>query len=577
MGTWVDDISVDSKHRTAGGVATAIVNTYRRLRTELEKEGHVVSVGKTYFLASSKEADKALRAKLSPQDPPVQQVGKDLGMETAAGRKRTTKQSATRRKKASVRLLKLRSLNVKAPKVTSRLFSMGVFASGLWGHQSQWFAPKVFKSIRLQAAQIVGRVTTGSVEVALELGGHLVKDPRNSIISQHFKALAKVFGNLPDHRLLLQTWEQLSIQLERADRWKLVCGPVGAMICYLKELRVEAPSPSCWVFPANAGPACLAGVPFKEGLVALNPLDPSHLHTINALLWQMCTKLRHEAIAQQSGCASLRDGFDTTVLREVDKATPRHKKGAIRMVWQGAFQCRKLKDGSTCPLCAVPLTTEHVVYDCKWWSGRAPPPHQHWKKKKESFPFPCLWLRGLMPATVTSLVGYTSGPASERAWGVGSSHMWPDATGGPHGSDPRGRIVAWAITIHEWRQGALVCVGGVTGILPPGSTVAQGEAYAIARVCHHLTEVADVTTDCQAAARQQFATPKSWPWVQARGREHLAKITWIRSHTQMEAFLAEFGPGQAWRRDINESADAACKTAAREALASIPPWDQRLP
>ena len=161
------------------------------------------------------------------------------------------------------------------------------------------------------------------------------------------------------------------------------------MICYLKELRVEAPSPSCWAFPADADPACLVGVPFKDGLVALNPLDPSHLQAISALLWRLCTRMRHEAIAQQSGCASLRNGIDHTVLREIDKATPRHKKGAIRMVWQGAFQCRKWKDGGTCPLCAAPLTTEHIVYDCKWWSGRAPPPTNTGRRRRRR-PFPSL-------------------------------------------------------------------------------------------------------------------------------------------------------------------------------------------
>ena len=72
----------------------------------------------------------------------------------------------------------------------------------------------------------------------------------------------------PRSRLLLHAWQQLSTQLNRADRRKLVklvCGPVGAMICYLKELRVEAPSPSCWAFPADVDPACLVGVPFKDG------------------------------------------------------------------------------------------------------------------------------------------------------------------------------------------------------------------------------------------------------------------------------------------------------------------------
>ena len=181
-----------------------------------------------------------------------------------------------------------------------------------------------------------------------------------------------------------------------------------------------------------------------------------------------------------------------------------------------------------------------------------------------------------MPASVTSRGGYASGPVSEKTWGVGSSRLWPahllyatDATGGPHRSDPRGRIVAWAVTIHEWRQGVHECVGGVTGILPPGSTVAQGEAYAIARVCHHLTEVADVTTDCQAAARQQFATTKSWPWAQARGREHLASLRAgacglhrDRLHHDHLHFRRRPCPARCAKASVSWEQDAGCSVAS---------------
>ena len=51
---------------------------------------------------------------------------------------------------------------------------MSILAAGNWGHQSQGVSPKVMRSIRFQAAQICGRVATGSVEVALEVGCNLV-------------------------------------------------------------------------------------------------------------------------------------------------------------------------------------------------------------------------------------------------------------------------------------------------------------------------------------------------------------------------------------------------------------------
>ena len=119
----------------------------------------MVSTAKT-FIASSRKAETALKMKLGKDGPPIQQLGKDLGMETAAGRRRTTKLSAGRRAKANVRLRKLHAARVGSPKVASRLFNVGVIASACWGHQLQGVSPKVLKTIRVQAAQIAGQVAT---------------------------------------------------------------------------------------------------------------------------------------------------------------------------------------------------------------------------------------------------------------------------------------------------------------------------------------------------------------------------------------------------------------------------------
>ena len=56
VGTWIDDISVDTQHRQAERAAASVVHTYRKLHEALTAEGHTVSVGKTYFIASSSAA-----------------------------------------------------------------------------------------------------------------------------------------------------------------------------------------------------------------------------------------------------------------------------------------------------------------------------------------------------------------------------------------------------------------------------------------------------------------------------------------------------------------------------------------
>ena len=69
-----------------------------------------------------------------------------------------------------------------------------------------------------------------------------------SIVTQHFKALARVLVSLRDREQLSRTWAQLTEQLRRPDRWKIVCGPLGAMVAYLYDLGIQAPFVHQWVF-----------------------------------------------------------------------------------------------------------------------------------------------------------------------------------------------------------------------------------------------------------------------------------------------------------------------------------------
>jgi len=486
VGTWIDDISVDTEHSGPQRAASSVVRVYRRLHAALTAVGHQVSVGKTYFLASSRKAEKALKHQLGKDDPPVQSVAKDLGMQLAGGRRRCTQLSAARRLKANARLGKLRRLQVRDAKVTSRVFSLSVLASGIWGHQSQGVSPNTLRVVRAQAAGVVGRVSTGSVDVALELGAQLVKDPRVCIVTQHFRALARVMV-VTDPAQLARTWAQLNTQLSRDDRWRCVTGPLGAMIAYLKGLGIEAPSPDRWCFPRALCPAALAGAPVDEELVALNPLCRAHWQAIKACLQAACVRQRRLDISKQQGCASLAGGVDLSVPKGLTGKAPMAKTAALRTVWQGALKNRWIKAGAHCPKCGVPLTHQHALYDCSWWRGRVPPPPKHWERLRARYPYECLWSRGLMPRAVTQLSGYSHGSPSEQADGACSASTWSpelfyatDATGGPHATDPRGRVIAWAICAFTWEAGSPLQVGQLTGLLPPGSTVEEGESFAVA-------------------------------------------------------------------------------------------------
>ncbi|CAE7033136.1 unnamed protein product [Symbiodinium sp. CCMP2592] len=255
VGCWVDDVSADVVHKTPERAAAGIVTLFRRLNDALEAEGNEVSASKTHFMASSPEAERALRRKLGKGDPPVRQLTtKDLGMETAAGRRRTAFQSAARRLKANRRFAKLQSLRLPALRVRSRLFSMSVMASG-----SEGVSPKVMKSLRFQAAQVsrTRRVMTGSVEVALELGGPPTKDSRTSIIGQHWAALGKAISRQTgcetlDRGIDLTVPRQLTKGRTSNARLLVVERPFSTRTGQLGTAQVTYPFESLW----QVGSAC---------------------------------------------------------------------------------------------------------------------------------------------------------------------------------------------------------------------------------------------------------------------------------------------------------------------------------
>ena len=57
----------------------------RDLKTDLEAQGLRVSTSKTAFICSNRAAGKAVTSLVGPQGPQVIGVGKDLGLDSAAG------------------------------------------------------------------------------------------------------------------------------------------------------------------------------------------------------------------------------------------------------------------------------------------------------------------------------------------------------------------------------------------------------------------------------------------------------------------------------------------------------------
>ena len=93
--------------------------------------GLKVNPQKTAFIATDKHTDKALRALLQPDDPPVETVMRDLGVDHQGARRRRIPVMKQRLTKAHTRKIKLRTLRIPALKIRLRLHRGGIQPAAL--------------------------------------------------------------------------------------------------------------------------------------------------------------------------------------------------------------------------------------------------------------------------------------------------------------------------------------------------------------------------------------------------------------------------------------------------------------
>ncbi|CAE7648448.1 unnamed protein product, partial [Symbiodinium necroappetens] len=86
LDTWVDDIGTDYESSSPILVAQQALSGFRQLATLLEQSGLKLSGEKTGFLASTKEARKALEQITTDGDPKIFQSMRDLGVDCGLGR-----------------------------------------------------------------------------------------------------------------------------------------------------------------------------------------------------------------------------------------------------------------------------------------------------------------------------------------------------------------------------------------------------------------------------------------------------------------------------------------------------------
>ncbi len=224
-----------------------------------------------------------------------------------------------------------------------------------------------------------------------------------------------------------------------------------------------------------------------------------------------------------------------------------------------------------CPCGGGPETVLHFLWQCPFgWrarqvAGGPPDGFAELPGSQRKLGIPCV------PAALQAW------RAQWRAWTLDEGHwtapvFYTDASSF-FPRDAQLRVVGWAAVAHmpddTWN---LLC-----GVLPPGSTVAQGEAHAVAAVLRRLQHGGQVVTDCWAVAQvwQKARAHKEddgaplWKFQEAFREAQVnqqAQIRWIPSHKSFgEALRYGLSP-EDWAG--NGLADAVAKWAARQ---SSPP------
>ena len=550
---WLDDVSADSEGHDPVKTASRSYKAFCLLDSEFRNEGLSISTSKTCWVVSDTRTAKALNSLRSSTDPPIKALARDLGTDYAAARRRRVTVASGREHKGQKRAFRLRRLRVPALQHKWRAFKSGVFAASAWGHQAQGLSPKRLRWLRACGAQQLGRHKLGDTDVVYDFHPNFV-DPLLTIIQQHFTTIARCLRRWPQDlwERLSEAWVESWVLLSGVEYpWKRVAGPLAAAQAYLLQLGFQAPNLSEWRLEGET--------------IRCDWQDPAFQAYLLGLLRDTLLSQRHCRIADTFDSPALASGLDWTCHRTLLKQKAGRKQSvvALKAIWQGAILHNATGGPDTCPLCQVPATWKHVLLDCTFWRSRHRPVPAHWDALKTSFPSACFWERALVPlqwvtphrpAEATAEV-CTGTWKQQQVIGADGLVFSTDASGGPFSVDGRLRIVTFAVAAFKWVEGDLVLVASITGVLPHGSSIVQGEAEALKVLNARTSGCVDVTVDCRPAIYQVRKT------LDAR-----LSCVWVRSHLDIASFSKEFGADQLWRRHVNCVADDLCGKRAESLL-----------
>ena len=488
LSSWVDDVGFDLSGSTPMTVAKKAVQAYRDLHERLVLK---VNPQKTAFITTDKHTDKALRELLTPDDPPIQTVMRDLGVDHQGARRRRIPVMKQRLNKAHTRKLKLRTLRLPALKIRLRLHRGGIQPAALWGVEGQGLAPRYRTALRQAMAQHLGHHKGGLLDSTHDLHHRKYIDPGDQVVLHHLKAIHSLIQAWPDDQMaaLEQAWAATHSRVQNNTHpWYTVRGPMAAAITYLREWGWQASTLMRWTRP-------------ETPLLTGNELDLQQpWWKLEKAIIQEAQQQRINRLASRPHYHNLITGIDWHTYHAVKKQLPAQSKHYLNTWVQAAVQYREATKTKQCPLCHVEATPKHILWLCKWHkTQKHDPMPAEWMERITSKDEEPLWTAGWTPlepqehrthghphqghgcwADLTPLA-----PQPHNGWAYTL-----DAT--PSSYDERNQMWVYGLCIHTMSLGQLSRLGAITGVAPGAQTKARALLAGVVALAKHTTTTAKV-------------------------------------------------------------------------------------
>lgn len=596
---YVDDISQTSTS-TLDVVVDLLVRAGMRLDAAVNRL-HLKVSPKSVVVASSPRLAGLIRSELSDYGVTVGFAphARDLGLCLNPTKRRSTSLQAPRLAAAKVRLGRTAGL-VKVNRGARKLVTTGSFPQALWGHVSMGIAPTVVDKIRTQAAAASGICQKGrcrTTAIALAFGQQL--DPAVKVAREQTAAWLDLWSCLPELRADIRvSWVNLHARVFRsaspeddADRpsWNVVTGPMGATMATLSAYGWRVRCPDVWRAPDGEAWVIGPGSCRSALLEAVTQSVTDHLWRTASLFW--CG----------GGLAS---GLDCTATFVLHRYLTGVRSSPGRLAMLEAFlaggywpeeRCYHagVVDSPACRRCGADCGDAfHLIWDCPANGGL---PFEEvldsqslvGQARAGCLDMPCLWLRGLVPRSltrvdvpcphVTEVTFVGSHPPGE--WPAGT--YWTDGSGGKYGSIRALRRCGSGVAVVrltpagdvEFAWGAFAPLAGEKQTVPRSELAAC--IMVISRVAAGDGPVEIVTDslltwEVHSKGPEAFTSSTAngdlwqvfWSHSERLGHDRV-KLRWVKAHATVEHLVS----GRVSYVDLmgNAAADALADRAAKVA------------